>query len=96
MGFFFNVLEMSINNTGLYITEKCENTFIYYLSDYVKKTCKTKKKRRWNFNSNPTVTSISFCIFIEDLIFLALLYCQNHMVCKLSALEHNPKVKIIL
>lgn len=37
MGFFFNVLEMSINNTGLYITEKCENTFIYYLSDYVKK-----------------------------------------------------------
>lgn len=44
MGFFFNVLEMSINNTGLYITEKSENTFIYYLSDYVKKTCKTKKK----------------------------------------------------
>lgn len=36
-GVFFNVLEMSINNTGLYITEKCENTFIYYLSDYVKK-----------------------------------------------------------
>lgn len=58
---------MSLTYSDLYIRKTPENTlFSFWL--YTRKS-----KKGWNLNSNATVFSkyISFCIFMNDLIFLA-------------------------